>query len=363
MNEIPRSDALTAITPIDCDIHPAVPKLTALLPYLSDHWADTVVQRGLTELNTASYPDNAPLTARPEWRPAGARPASSLELVRRELLDRFDCRAALCNCLYGTHVLYSTDMASAFTAAVNDWLAAEWLAQDKRLFGAIQVPIQDPRRAAEEIDRCAANPRFVQVLLPVFADMPLGQRHYWPIYEAAERNGLPVCIHAGSTYRHPVTSSGWPSTFLEDYLAQAQGFQTQLGSLICEGVFKQFPGLRVVFAESGFTWLPAALWRLDKYWKGLRMEIPWVDRAPSEIARDHIRLTLQPVDAPPTAQDFETFVNHMESEDMLLFSTDYPHWQFDGEEVFPAGMGEGLRHRIQGQNPLATYPKLAEALQ
>ena len=29
---------------IDCDIHPAVPNLKALHPYLSDHWRDIIVQ-------------------------------------------------------------------------------------------------------------------------------------------------------------------------------------------------------------------------------------------------------------------------------------------------------------------------------
>ena len=45
----------------------------------------------------------------------------------------------------------------------------------------------------------------------------------------------------GSSYRHPVTSLGWPSYYVEDYAAQSQGFQTQLGSLVCEGVFAKFP--------------------------------------------------------------------------------------------------------------------------
>ena len=59
--------------------------------------------------------------------------------------------------------------------------------------------------AVEEIERCAADQRFVQVLMLVMGDMPLGKRHYWPIYAAAERHGLPIGIHAGSSYRHPVT--------------------------------------------------------------------------------------------------------------------------------------------------------------
>src|SRR3546814_485456 len=56
---------------IDCDIHPAVPSIKALLPYLSDHWRDMVEQRGVHELASNSYPNNAPLTARPDWRQIG----------------------------------------------------------------------------------------------------------------------------------------------------------------------------------------------------------------------------------------------------------------------------------------------------
>jgi len=51
---------------IDCDIHPAVPNLKALHPYLSDHWRDIIVQRGMHELNSISYPANSPLSSRPD---------------------------------------------------------------------------------------------------------------------------------------------------------------------------------------------------------------------------------------------------------------------------------------------------------
>jgi hypothetical protein len=191
-------------------------------------------------------------------------------------------------------------------------------------------------------------------------DLPLGKRHYWPVYAAAQRHGLPVGIHAGSQYRHPVTPLGWPSYYTEDYAAQASAFQSALTSLICEGVFAKFPDLKVVLLESGFTWLPAHLWRLGKFWKGLRMEVPWVDRHPMEIVRDNVRLTLQPVDGPPDAASLTRLMEHMESDELLLFSTDYPHWQFDGEAALPAGLSAELIRKITHENPLATYPRLQE---
>ena len=134
-----------------------------------------------------------------------------------------------------------------------------------------------------------------------FGEQPLGKSVYWPIYAAAERHGFTVGIHAGSSYHHAVTGSGWPSYYLEDYAAQSLGFHTQLGSLMCEGVFVKFPKLKVVLIESGVTWLPPYLWRLSKFWRGVRNEVPWIDRSPEEFVRDHVRLTTQPFDGPPGA--------------------------------------------------------------
>src|ERR1700722_12225736 len=49
---------------IDCDIHPAVPNLKALLPYLSDHWRDIVGKRGVHEVESIAYPATSPPTPR-----------------------------------------------------------------------------------------------------------------------------------------------------------------------------------------------------------------------------------------------------------------------------------------------------------
>jgi predicted TIM-barrel fold metal-dependent hydrolase len=343
---------------IDCDIHPSVPSLSALLPYLEDHWQDMVITRGMDELNSISYPANSPLTCRPDWRPDSGKPAADLDRVRREALDPFGTSIAIANCLYGVQLLFSEDLAAAFARAVNDWMAREWLDREPRLRASIVVPTQNVEMAVAEIERCAADRRFVQVLLLVMGDHPLGKRLYWPIYEAAQRHGLPVGIHAGSAYHNPPTPVGWPSFYTEDYVGQAQAFQTQLTSLICEGVFNKFPDLKVVLLESGFTWLPAHLWRLTKYWRGLRMEIPWVDRSPADIVRSNVRLSLQPVDGPPSTESFQRLLDHMQYDELLLFSTDYPHWQFDGDAALPDGLSADHIRKIMIDNPLATYPRL-----
>ena len=151
------------------------------------------------------------------------------------------------------------------------------------------------------------------------------------------------------------------SAVVEDYVAQAQAFQTQLTSLIVEGVFARHPNLKVVMLESGFTWLPSFLWRLHKFWRGARMETPWVDRAPLEIVRSNIRFSLQPVDAPPDPETLKRLFDHMQSDELILFSTDYPHWQFDGDEALPKGLSADLVRKIMIDNPMATYGRLGQS--
>jgi predicted TIM-barrel fold metal-dependent hydrolase len=346
---------------IDCDVHANVPSMQVLLPYLDEQWRDNVVDRGLNSLESISYPPNAPLTARADWRGKAGEPPNTVDMLRTHALDRWNVDIAICNCLYGVQLLFSEDMAAAFAKAVNDWVAHEWLDKDKRLRASIIVPMQNTGYAVAEIERCAPDQRFVQVLVLAMGEAPLGRREYWPVYEAAERHGLPIGIHAGSSYRHAVTSLGWPSWYVEDYCANAQGFQAQVASLICEGVFVKFPKLKAVLIESGVTWLPAFLWRLSKFWRGVRAEVPWVDRSPSEIVRDHVRLTIQPFDGPDDPKAVAQLIDHLQSDDMLLFSSDFPHWQFDGDDIMPAGIPEKLHSKILRENALATYGRLSAA--
>ncbi len=347
---------------IDCDIHPGVPDIKALLPYMEPFWQESFVARGIDGFDMMSYPPNAPITCRPDWRVKGQRPGSSLDDLRRDALDAFGVTQAICNPLTGGQVSVSETMGAAICSAVNDWVIEHWLDKEPRLRASIVVPAQAPLLAVEEIERHAADKRFVQILLPVACEMMFGRSYYWPVYEAAVKHDLPIGLHAGSMYRYAPTSTGWPSHYLHDYVAQSQTFEDQLLSLISNGVFNKFPSLRVVLIESGVTWLPGFLWRAIKTWRGVRAEVPWVSRSPAEIIRESVRLTTQPIDAPPDAAVVNRIIEQIDCDRMLLFASDYPHWQFDGDDPLPPGLAPDLLRRIQVENALETYPRLKETV-
>src|SRR3984957_10978738 len=345
---------------VDCDVHPTVPGMQALLPYLDNHWREAVTRRGIDDQTTISYPTINPLTFRSDWKDATGKAATSVARLAEQALDPFGTTFAICNCLYGAQAAFSEDLGAAVARAVNDWIAREWLDRDPRLGASNVGPQQNAELAVEKIERVARDRRFLQVLLLAGGELTLGRRQNWPIYAAAERLGLTVGIHAGSMFRHPTTPIGWPSSFTEQYVNEATGFQSQLTSLITEGVFAKFSTLTFVLMESGVSWLPAFLWRLTKFWKGLRSEVPWVSDPPASIVRDRVRLTLQPFDAPGDDGGIMRLMDQIGSDEMLLFSTDYPHWQFDGAAAMPAGIDAALAKKIMADNPLRTYVRLQQ---
>jgi predicted TIM-barrel fold metal-dependent hydrolase len=181
---------------------------------------------------------------------------------------------------------------------------------------------------------------------------PMGRRKYWPIYEACARNGLHVMSHAFGSNGNPLTGTGWPSFYLEDHVGPAQAMQANLISLVAEGVFEQFPTLKVVSVENGFGWIPSLCWRLDSAWTMLRSEVPHLKHAPSEYIREHVYLTTQPVEEPHKPEYFTQLLEQYgDMTSHILFASDYPHWDSDNPDmVLPPYLPKSITDGIYYEN-------------
>jgi uncharacterized protein len=71
------------------------------------------------------------------------------------------------------------------------------------------------------------------------------------------------------------------------------------------------------------------------------------------------RLTVQPFDAPPRADQLQRLLEEIDCDDMLLFASDYPHWHYDGTDALPDGLPADLTRKILVDNALETYPRLS----
>ena len=346
---------------VDCDIHNIPAADAALHPFLAERWRRHLERYGGRQRHAFAtgfpFPKSTPLAARVDaWPPGGGPPGSDLAFMREQHLDPLGIRFGVLNCLHRSANEMDVELGAAVAAAANDWQVAEWLEPEPRLRGSLVLPFEDGELSAAEIRRHEGDRRFVQALMLVRTMEPMGRRRYWPIYAAAEAAGLPVAVHFGGYGGHAITGSGWPSYYYEDHTLMAQAFQAQLVSLVFEGVFERFPGLRVVFVEGGLAWVPALLWRMDRIFETMRDEVPELRRRPSEYAREHLYFTTQPIEEPERPEDLLRTVERLDAPGHLLFATDYPHWDFDSpERAIPAAFPAELRRRIFAGNALELY--------
>ena len=358
---------------VDCDVHPIVRGgMAELRPYLSPAGRRRLGLDDRRDLSSAGhreavsiprnmlYVNQAGVLRDDARAPDGSAPGADPVFTSQQLLDAngIDRAVLIGGEVLGLGAMPDPDAAAIVASAYNEWLADTWLTADDRYRANLVVAAQDPLAAAQEIHRAAANERFVAVLLPL-TNILMGQRHYYPIYEAAAEHRLPVTVHPNSgegIFRtSPPMAGGTPTYYVEWHTGLSQVFQANVISLVCSGVFERFPELKVVMTEGGLGWIPDVIWRLDKNVKGLRDEVPWVKRLPSEYIADHVRFTTQPLPEPKRRHHLHVLCEIAQAERTLMFSSDYPHWDFDDPRHALTALPAEIRQRVSVDNAVETY--------
>ena len=289
----------------------------------------------------------------------GTRIESDPKALAAHFFDEYDIEYGILNFgPYGIGLSPELDFGAAVISAINDVIAHDWLPVDPRFRAALEIPVLAPDLAVREIHRYGDHPGFVQVMMPGGAQMPYGHRFYHPIYAAAVEHDLPIALHPGTEgtgVSGMPTAVGYPSSYFEWHTGLVATYIGQLLSFITEGVFKKFPTLKVVLLEGGVAWLPPVLWRFDKNWKALRATTPWVDRLPSEIATEHILLSTQPLEEPDNPKHWEAALSMFDAANMLMFSSDYPHWDGDTPDFAARNLPPALRAPVLGETARKLY--------
>jgi predicted TIM-barrel fold metal-dependent hydrolase len=356
-----RSEAETRLEVVDADVHPIWRSIEELREFTPEPWRT----RDFGEFEPASkrvvqlYPSPHGHGARLDSLPPDGGPAASdPEFTAKQLFERAGVTYAILIPL-GPRPQVNPEHDLANCMACNTWLAETWLSKENHrdiYRGSLRVPTADPELAVREIERWAGDARFVQVMLDPGHQTPLGWPQFHKVYEAAERHGLAVAFHPikASGIRF-LTPAGFPSYFLDQHAQLSHIVAAQLTSLVFEGVFDKFPDLRVAAVEGGFGWAAPLIWRLDRNWKALRSEVPWVRRPPSEYIREQVRFTTQPFEEAEKPAHLDATMSLVGSEKFFLFATDYPHWDADDPQWIFRHLPKQLRSGILRDNALEFY--------
>lgn len=342
---------------VDCDVHPVLPQ-RLLLERLDDRWSELLARYGArmpNAITTEHYPRTRNRGMREDaWPADGGFPGSDPELAQRQLLDEFGVDYAVLNALHMTDNYEVPELAAAQARSLNDWLFEEWISRDSRFVGSIMISHEHPDLAVREIERRARQHGWVQVLMPGGAQAAHGHDRYWPIYRAAVEHGLPVAFHTGGyrSYR----GSGWPSYYFEEHVSNSVVMHGMLMSMVCQGLFDVLPELQVVLTEGGVAWMAPALWAARDAWPLIGDSAPHLQRSMADILHRNVWFTTQPIEEPDDGAELVDMLADAGLFDRLLFSTDYPHWDFDSPtRALPRQIDKELRADILAGNAARLY--------
>jgi predicted TIM-barrel fold metal-dependent hydrolase len=339
---------------IDCDVHQPNPSRDQWLHYLAEPYRSEVARHGLRSISSGIRCEDGGN----RWDLKEERNGFTLNdpgFYSEQLLDAYGHRFAL---LSGNNSpiagIPDPDYVAAICSALNDFYVQEWLPRDERFLLAIKIPLQDPHLAVREIERFAGARQVAAVSFFATANrIAFGERFYWPIYEACQRHNLPLHMHPSTTAtiaNAAMTPAGQAATYLESHVCMPQFYMAQVASMVLNGVFAKFDRLKVMLVEGGVCWLPHLLWRMDAEFKGLRHEAPFLKRMPSEYVREHVRLTTQPIEEPAKTEHLLQMFEMIPADEILMYASDFPHWDFDEPTKLPRALGEATLRRILHDN-------------
>jgi predicted TIM-barrel fold metal-dependent hydrolase len=333
---------------IDCDIHQGNPSHEEWVHFLAEPYKSEVARHGLRQFASGLRVEEGGS----RW---DARSSSEPIHMIEDLLDRYGHRFALLSGNNGPIAgIPDPDYVAALCRAVNDFNIARWLPADKRFRITLKVALQDPELAVREIERLGDHPGVVAVSFFATANrIAFGERYYWPIYEACQRKALPIHVHPSTTAtvaNAASTPAGMAQTYLESHVCMPQFYMAQVASLVLSGTFEKFPGLKFLLIEGGFAWLPHLLWRMDAEFKGLRQQAPYLKRMPSDYVKTHVRLGTQPLEEPKRSEHLLQIFDMIDADEILVYASDYPHWDFDEPGKLPRRLSDAARRRILHDN-------------
>jgi hypothetical protein len=218
----------------------------------------------------------------------------------------------------------SADIETQLIMAYNRWFTERILAHEPRIKSMLALPFSHPEACLRTIREFAGKPGVVGFLVTSQRHAGVFKREYMPIYRELEKRGLPLGFHAGPDY----SVGAYMNRFISVHsISFVTCNMIHLTNWIMNGLPEKFPNLKVIWIESGLAWLPFMMQRLDHEYLMRQSDAPLLKKLPSEYMRE-MYFTSQPMEA-TNPKLLEATMEAIKAETQLLYSSDWPHWDFD----------------------------------
>jgi predicted TIM-barrel fold metal-dependent hydrolase len=243
--------------------------------------------------------------------------------------------------------------------AYNDWLADFCSYSPNRLKGAAVMPMLDPDAAARELEHAVQTGHVGAMCHPSIYGRKIDDPAYDVLWAAAQQYDFPISFHASGS---EITRLERFDSFLAEHTI-GHTFE-QIASainIIYAGVLERFPRLRIAFLEGMVGWVPMMAERMDAEYARRPFEAPELRQKPS----DYFKSGRVFFGAESEEGTIPATIQYLGSDETLLYSSDYPHWDGDfpnttREMVERTDLTDQNKRNILGENARRFYTALAQ---
>ncbi|HEX5226927.1 MAG TPA: amidohydrolase family protein [Bryobacteraceae bacterium] len=231
--------------------------------------------------------------------------------------------------------------------AYNRWFSERILKHEPRIKSMLALPFSSPEACLRTIDEFAGKPGVVGFLVTSQRQAGVYRPEYYPVYRALEERGLPLGFHAGPDYSIGKQVNRFVSVHSLSFVTCNM---IHLTNWVMNAMPERFPKLNVIWIESGLAWLPFMMQRLDHEFLMRQSDAPLLKKLPSEYMCG-MYYTSQPMEA-TNLRLLQSTLEAINAETQLLFSSDWPHWDFDlpGKIIGLPFLSDQAKRNILGEN-------------
>jgi aminocarboxymuconate-semialdehyde decarboxylase len=206
-------------------------------------------------------------------------------------------------------------LGATLAAIQNDQIARHVAAHPDRFMGIATLPMQDPERAAAELERAMTR---LGLKGSMFASNIMGRNlddpSFEPVWAVAERLGAFLFVHPNNV----AGADRLKSYYLQNLIGNPLDTTIAAACLYFGGVLDRHPGLKVVLAHGGgFTPYQAARWQHG--WKVRPEPKKNISKQPVDIAKRFYYDTIL-----HSAPVLEFMIGYVGA-DRVLLGSDYPY--------------------------------------
>jgi uncharacterized protein len=235
-------------------------------------------------------------------------------------------------CLFPTPMLFlglhpQVEIEVAMAQAYNRWLCERILAEEPRIISMLYLPFNDPEAAYRTVQEFGDRRGVVGFMVTSPRYKPVHDNAYIKTYALLEEIGKPISFHAAYNWNDQALSMA--NRFIAVHALGFMWFNMiHMTNWVVNGLPERFPKLKVMWIESGLTWAYSLMQRLDHSYMMRTSDCPSLKRRPSEYMREMYYST-QPMEVPQDLSILEATFKMINAETQLVWSSDYPHWDFD----------------------------------